>query len=298
MNFTLDQLEAFSASAETGSFSAAARKLGKAQSAVSMAIANLEIDLGLELFDRAGKYPVLTLTGEMFLREAETILSRCRSMQNKAAVLAETMEGRVRLAVSETLPHLAFKDGILLKNFKAQFPETELEILSGSLNDVWDMIERDRIDFGVMMPTEILLDRWKSRSDFQIVGKMNFIPAAHPKHGLGKAGIDISALDLVLQIEVTSRGGEQETQLPVFSSRVWWVENEYLIRDLLLQGVGWGILPEHLIKEDLYAGRLEQIQVDMGEAVLSAPILMAWSKDRPLGRAGDWLFSAMKRYYS
>ncbi len=75
MNFTLDQLEAFSASAETGSFSAAARKLGKAQSAVSMAISNLEIDLGLELFDRAGKYPVLTFTGEMFLREAETILS-------------------------------------------------------------------------------------------------------------------------------------------------------------------------------------------------------------------------------
>jgi DNA-binding transcriptional LysR family regulator len=298
MNFTLDQLESFSASAETGSFSAAARKLGKAQSAVSTAISNLEIDLGLELFDRAGKYPVLTLTGELFLREAETILSRCRSMQTKAAALAETMESRVRLAVSESLPHIAFKDGMLLKRFKAQFPETELEILSGSLNDVWDMIDQDRIDFGVMMPTELFLDRWKSRSDFQIVGKMNFIPVAHPKYGLGKAGLDISALDLVLQIEVTSRGGEQETQLPVFSSRVWWVENEYLTRDLLRQGMGWGILPEHLIRDDLDANRLEQVQVDMGEAILSAPILMAWSKDRPLGRAGNWLFSAMKKYYS
>ena len=296
--FTLDQLEAFSASAETGSFSAAARKLGKAQSAVSMAISNLEIDLGLELFDRAGKYPVLTLTGEMFLREAETILSRCRSMQNKAAALAETMESRVRLAVCETLPRIAFKDGMLLKKFKARFPETELEILSGSLNDVWDMIDQDRIDFGVMMPTEILFDRWKFKSDFQIVGKMAFVPVAHPRHGLGKAGLDSTALDPVLQIEMTSRGGEQETQLPVFNSRVWWVENEYLIRDLLLQGMGWGILPEHLIKEDLYAGRLERIQVDVGEAILSAPILMAWSKDRPLGRAGDWLFSAMKKYYT
>lgn len=298
MNFTLDQLEAFWVSAETGSFSAAARKLGKAQSAVSTAISNLEIDLGLALFDRAGKYPVLTLTGELLLREAETILSRCRSMQTKAAALSETMESRVRLAVSESLPNIAFKDGRLLKRFKDQFPETELEILSGSLNDVWDMIDRDRIDFGVMMPTELLLDRWKSRSDFQIVGTMNFIPVAHPKYGLGKGGLDISALDLVLQIEVTSRGGEQETPLPVFSSRVWWVENEYLTRDLLLQGMGWGILPEHLIRDDLDAKRLEQIRVDMGEAILSAPILMAWSKDRPLGRAGDWLFSAMKKYYS
>ena len=298
MNFTLDQLDAFSASVETGSFSAAARKLGKAQSAVSTAISNLEIDLGLVLFDRSGKYPVLTPTGELFLREAETILSRCRSMQTKAAALSETMESRVRLAVSESLPNIAFKDGMLLKHFKARFPETELEILSGSLNDVWDMVDQDRIDFGVMMPTELLMDRWKSRSDFQIVGKMNFIPVAHPKYGLGKVGLDISALDSVLQIEVTSRGGEQETELPVFSSRVWWVENEYLTRDLLIQGMGWGILPEHLIKDDLAANRLEQIQVDMGKAILSAPILMAWSKDRPLGRAGDWLFSAMKRYYS
>jgi DNA-binding transcriptional LysR family regulator len=187
---------------------------------------------------------------------------------------------------------------MLLKHFKARFPETELEILSGSLNDVWDMIDQDRIDFGVMMPIELIMDRWKSRSDFQIVGKMNFIPVAHPKYGLGKAGLDISALDSVLQIEVTSRGGEQDAQLPVFSSRVWWVENEYLTRDLLIQGMGWGILPEHLIRDDLAANRLEQIQVDMGEAILSAPILMAWSKDRPLGRAGDWLFSEMKRYYS
>ena len=298
MNFTLDQLEVFSASAETGSFSAAARKLGKAQSAVSTAISNLEIDLGLALFDRSGKYPVLTPTGELFLREAETILSRCRSMQIKAAALVETMESRVRIAVSESLPDIAFKDGMLLKHFKERFPETELEILSGSLNDVWDMIDQDRIDFGVMMPTEMLLDRWKSRSDFQIVGKMNFIPVAHPKYGLGKAGLDISALDPVLQIEVTSRGGDQETPLPVFSSRVWWVENEYLTRDLVRQGMGWGILPEHLIKDDLAANRLEQVQVDMGKAILSIPILMAWSKDRPLGRAGDWLFSAMKRYYS
>jgi len=93
-------------------------------------------------------------------------------------------------------------------------------------------------------------------------------------------------------------GGKQETQLPVFSSRVWWVENEYLIRDLLLQGMGWGILPEHLIKDDLSTGHLEQVQAGMGEAILSDPIIMAWSKERPLGSVGDWLFSSMKRYYN
>lgn len=297
MNFTLDQLEAFTTAAATGSFSAAARKLGKAQSAVSTAVSNLEIDLGLDLFDRTGKYPVITPAGKIFLREAETILSRCRAMNTKATVLAENVEARVRLAVSETLPSLAFKDGVLLREFEAEFPETELEILSGSLNDVWGMIDQGRIDFGVMMPTGILQENRKSRSDYRIVGKMNFIPVAHPRYGLGRPGLDICALDLVLQIEVTSRAEEKETQLPVFSSRVWWVENEYLIRDLLLQGMGWGIMPEHLVKDDLDTGLLERVRVDLGEAVFSIPIIMAWSKDRSLGLAGEWLFSAMEKYY-
>lgn len=63
MTPSLEQFKALLAAAETGSFSAAARRLGKAQSVVSTAIANLEIDLGLELFDRSGRYPVLTEAG-------------------------------------------------------------------------------------------------------------------------------------------------------------------------------------------------------------------------------------------
>ena len=51
---SLDQLQAFVSAADHGSFSAAARQLGKAQSAVSTAVINLEIDTGVDLFDRSG----------------------------------------------------------------------------------------------------------------------------------------------------------------------------------------------------------------------------------------------------
>lgn len=63
MAVSLDQLQAFVAAAEAGSFSGAARALRKAQSAVSTQVANLEADLGLELFNRAGRNPVLTPAG-------------------------------------------------------------------------------------------------------------------------------------------------------------------------------------------------------------------------------------------
>ncbi|AOW48278.1 hypothetical protein A4R89_01350 [Acetobacter ascendens] len=63
MNVSLEQLEAFVATADAGSFSAAARRLGRAQSAISTHVANLEVDLGLELFLRTGRTPVLTPEG-------------------------------------------------------------------------------------------------------------------------------------------------------------------------------------------------------------------------------------------
>jgi len=57
MDINQEQLLMFQAVMETGSFSAAARKLGKVPSAVSMSIANLEIDLNLTLFERKGREP-------------------------------------------------------------------------------------------------------------------------------------------------------------------------------------------------------------------------------------------------
>ncbi|MGL4777328.1 MAG: LysR family transcriptional regulator, partial [Aeromonas veronii] len=76
MTPSLEQLRILLAAAETGSFSAAARKLGKAQSVVSSAIANLEIDLALTLFDRSGRYPQLTEAGARMVQEAGILLAQ------------------------------------------------------------------------------------------------------------------------------------------------------------------------------------------------------------------------------
>jgi DNA-binding transcriptional LysR family regulator len=54
---SLDQLRTFVAASDEGSFSAAARRLRRTQSAVSETMANLETQLGVTLFDRNGRYP-------------------------------------------------------------------------------------------------------------------------------------------------------------------------------------------------------------------------------------------------
>jgi len=64
---TLDQLRTFIAAVDEGSFSAAGRKLDRAQSVASQTLANLEARLGVKLFDRSARYPRLTEEGRRLL---------------------------------------------------------------------------------------------------------------------------------------------------------------------------------------------------------------------------------------
>ncbi|MDP3309728.1 MAG: LysR family transcriptional regulator, partial [Polaromonas sp.] len=75
MRHSPEALTAFAEAATLGSFSAAARKLGKSQSTISSAIANLEIDLGLSLFDRSSRKPALTEHGRVMLGKVQDILA-------------------------------------------------------------------------------------------------------------------------------------------------------------------------------------------------------------------------------
>lgn len=98
----MDQLEAFVSAAEKGSFSAAGRALRKAQSAVSTQVSNLETDLGVMLFNRAGRNPSLTAAGERLLAEARLILDRREHLIGIAASFEAHTEKR--LVVAEIAP--------------------------------------------------------------------------------------------------------------------------------------------------------------------------------------------------
>ena len=138
MTPSLEQFKALLAAAETGSFSAAARRLGKAQSVVSTAIANLEIDLGLELFDRSGRYPVLTEAGARISQEAGVLLAQSERLQAIAGELASGIESRLTLAIDDD-SHLPWL-GALLEAFAGRYPAVELELLFPLMEDVTELL--------------------------------------------------------------------------------------------------------------------------------------------------------------
>src|SRR5436189_6400751 len=96
---TIDQLRIFIAAVDEGSFSAAGRKLRRAQSVVSQTLANLEAQLGLKLFDRSGRYPVLTDDGRALLSEARAVTAGMDRFKAQAKGLSEGLEAELGIAV-------------------------------------------------------------------------------------------------------------------------------------------------------------------------------------------------------
>src|SRR5579862_8388002 len=95
---TLDQLRLFLAVVDAGGFSAAARSLGRAQSAVSYGVANLERQLGISLFDRSGRKPALTQAGVELAAEARAVCVQVDHLRARAHGIAQGVEPRLAIA--------------------------------------------------------------------------------------------------------------------------------------------------------------------------------------------------------
>src|SRR6185369_1487600 len=101
---TIEQLRTLQAVVETGSFSAAARKLGRVQAAVSQSIERLEAQLGLRLFDRSGRVPRLTQHGEAIVAAAAKIEAGVDALDELVASLKRGAETTLRIVVDVLFP--------------------------------------------------------------------------------------------------------------------------------------------------------------------------------------------------
>jgi DNA-binding transcriptional LysR family regulator len=101
---TINQLRAFVAVCEEGSFSAAARRLKRAQSAISHAITALESALRVELFERDTRRTELSPAGRSLLADARAVISRTEEMKVRASSIAETGAPQISIAVDVYFP--------------------------------------------------------------------------------------------------------------------------------------------------------------------------------------------------
>jgi DNA-binding transcriptional LysR family regulator len=130
-SLALDQTRVLIAVAEAGSFSAAARRLGGVQSAVSQAMQTLEETLRLSLFDRSGKTPVLTDAGRMVLNDARQVVQRADALRSHAETIAGGTEPELAFAVDALFPTDILMEG--LRALQATFPCLPVTLLTEGL---------------------------------------------------------------------------------------------------------------------------------------------------------------------
>jgi DNA-binding transcriptional LysR family regulator len=290
MDLSLNNLKTFIKVADKGSFSAAARNMGKAQSAVSTAIANMEIDLGVELFNRQGKFPVLTQEGQVLLREARQIVNSCHIFMERARAFEGGIDSILRIAVDEIISKEIFLD--LLEKFAEKFAATELEILYGSLGDIQTMVEQGRVDIGILVPNDLPNQINPNR----LVSHIAFIPVVSFEHPLAKKKkLTLHDLESHRQLVITSRGGEREEESIILGKQIWMIESTDAIIDMVRRGVGWSFLPTQAVARDIEKRKLVKLSLFINIVEPLVPVYLIWTQQHSLGVAGQWMLEELSK---
>src|ERR1700743_1958912 len=153
---SLDQLRTFIAAVDEGSFSAAARKLLRAQSVVSETVSNLEDQIGVPLFYSSGRYPKLTPEGVVLLADARGIVAGVDLLKARAKGMATGLEPELSVVVDVFYPIDTITQ--VAKEFRQQYPGVALRIYVEALGAAIQPVIDGRCDMGVVGSLPIIPD--------------------------------------------------------------------------------------------------------------------------------------------
>lgn len=179
---SIDQLMVLLAVEEEGSFTAAAKRLGRATSAISYAIDTLEQQLGLALFDRGTtRKPTLTREGEAVVSEAKAVAFSVETLRARVRGFLDDLEPEVSLVIDSLLPLDRLTR--LLLEFNARFPTVPVRLLVETLGGVERAVRDGHARIGVGSQLHMTMTGFR-RIDIEAV---RLIPVAAPGHPLARA---------------------------------------------------------------------------------------------------------------
>jgi DNA-binding transcriptional LysR family regulator len=289
---TLDQLRTFIAAAEEGSFSAAGRKLRRAQSVVSQTLANLEGQLGVPLFDRSGRYPRLTEEGRALLKDARAVVDHMDSFKAHAHSMHEGLEPELSLVVDVMYPMAGL---IRAADFSRKaYPHTPLRLYVEALGGVIQPVLNGTCRIGIMGSLPTIPDELQSEPLLDVP----FVTVVSTEHPLAKVRgiISKTAIAKHVQLVLTDRTALSEGRsFGVLSPLIWRLADLGAKHAFLQAGFGWGHMPLHMVEEDLKKKRLLTIKVE-GFNLKAAfmPMHVVYRKEAPPGPAGQAFISQLR----
>ncbi|WP_288366702.1 LysR family transcriptional regulator [Acinetobacter soli] len=289
MNINQEQLIIFQSVMETGSFSAAARKLGKVPSAVSMSIANMEIDLNLNLFERKGREPVPTPQAHVLYEKSAQLLIEMNQWKQHAFALSTGLESALNIVIVSELLHTHWVDYIRL--IEQKFPTLQINIISAPQEDALAMLLDQSAQLAFMFEREHL----DHREQFVEIKKEALVAVAANEHCLAQLD-QVSFKDLVQQrqIVVASRDSKIKPEL-LFSKQYWRTDNHHSACMMILGELGWGVLPnEMFIENPKLSNQLKILNILDFTPKFEYYIDLVWSRESSLGVAAHYLIDHLQ----
>ncbi|MEN5060052.1 LysR family transcriptional regulator [Luteimonas sp. TWI1416] len=290
---TLDQLRVLVAVADTGSFRAAAKRIRRVQSAVSHAIASLETQLGVRLFDRSGRRPALTPEGRALLADARGIVLRADAMRARARGLGEGVELGLSLVVDTLFPIHAVAHA--LDAMHRHYPSVAVRLRAAPLGEPLAALREGRCTLAITVGEEFR----EPEIQLEALSPVPFVAVAAAGHPLASppGGLTPSALAEHLQIvleDASARSADKD--FGVLSPSTWRVAGQDIKHVMISEGLGWGRLPLWAVEAELASGRLKRLDVPAlgqhGRVDLAS--YLAHRNDRPLGPAARVMRAALR----
>jgi DNA-binding transcriptional LysR family regulator len=289
---TLDQLHVFVQVVDAGSFTGAARKMNRALSVISYTISNLEAQLGVSLFDRtSSRRPQLTEAGRVVLAEARLVAGGIGNLRAKVAGMLQGLEGELHVVLDCLLPTERVVDA--LTAFRDTYPSVALFLHGETLGAVAGLVLNRTAAIGISGPFTAGFDELHRIG----VGSVRMIPVAgrlHPLATVPAGGHLPGAIQDHVQLVIYDRSPlTKGRDFSVISRRTWRLADLYAKHMLLRAGIGWGMMPLAMVKDDLAAGVLVELSLPDG-AAFDYSVDAIYRADTPPGPAACWLIERFR----
>jgi DNA-binding transcriptional LysR family regulator len=289
---SFDQLRAFIAAVDEGSFSAAARRLHRAQSAVSELVSNLEAQIGVQLFDRTERYPKLTPAGVLLVTDARSVVANVAVLKARAKGISGGLEPELSAVVDVLFPIEAIAESAL--QFREQFPHTPLRLYVEALGGAYQPVIDGRCSLGVVGS----LPNAPASMSVEPLPAVSMVMVAAANHPLAQFSRVISRAELAKHVQLVLTDRSELTrgrEFGVMSPLTWRLSDLFAKHAFLLKGLGWGGMPLHTVQQDLQDQRLVQLRIeDLPEPGLALPMFAVYETSRPPGPAGRWLIERLR----
>jgi DNA-binding transcriptional LysR family regulator len=294
-SFTLDQLRVLVTIADSGSFSAAGRKLRRAQSAISQAIATLEALQGVALFDRGAHRPRLTDSGRVLVEQARLVLASAARFEGVAAHARGGIEPELTLAIDPLVPTAALIES--LRTLSETFPGLPVSFSTEGLGGSLRRLRSGSAALGICL----LLPAVPEDIVAYPLLRIRLTPVVAPAHPLASITRPLTASDLEphVQLVLSDPIDQAGPNYGLSSARLWRFVDLGRRLDFLLAGFGWCRMPDHLTSVPLAAGQLKVIEIEDDPTPREGvAIYAAHKRDHAPGPAGRWLLDELKRRLS